>query len=79
MLTILSNWICLIFKFKYCWLSFWFIDEAYDERYGARPRRRYITKNIESLLAHKLIDSDIAIGSTLVVDLENNEFVVKIK
>ena len=55
------------------------IDEAYDERYGARPIRRYITKNIESLLAHKLIDSDIAIGSTLVVDLENNEFVVKIK
>ena len=55
------------------------IDEAYDERYGARPIRRYITKNIESLLAHKLIDSDIAIGSTLIVDLENNEFIVKIK
>ena len=55
------------------------IEESYDERYGARPIRRYITKNIESLLAHKLIDSDIAIGSTLVVDLENNEFVVKIK
>ena len=55
------------------------IDEAYDERYGARPIRRYITKNIESLLAHKLIDSDIAVGSTLVVDFDNNEFVVNVK
>ena len=56
------------------------IEESYDERYGARPIRRYITKNIESLLAHKLIDSNISIGSTLVVDLdENNEFVVNIK
>ena len=55
------------------------INEAYDERYGARPIRRYITKNIESLLAHKLIDSDIAVGSALVVDLDNNEFVVNIK
>ena len=55
------------------------INEAYDERYGARPIRRYITKNIESLLAHKLIDSDIAVGSTLIVDLDNNEFVVNVK
>ena len=55
------------------------VDEAYDERYGARPIRRYITKNIESLLAHMLIDSDISVGSTLVVDLDNNEFVVNVK
>ena len=56
------------------------IDEAYDERYGARPIRRYITKNIESLLAHKLIDSDISIGSTLIVELDsNNNFVINIK
>ena len=55
------------------------IDEAYDERYGARPIRRYITKNIESLLTHKLIDTDIAVGSTLVVSLDNNEFVINMK
>ena len=56
------------------------VDEAYDERYGARPIRRYITKNIESLLAHKLIDTDISIGSTLIVELDsNNNFVVNVK
>ncbi len=55
------------------------IDEAFDPRYGARPIKRYITKNIESLIAHKLIESNLEVGKTLLVDLENNEYVVKIK
>ena len=57
------------------------VDDAYDERYGARPIKRYITKNIETLIAHKLIDTDLNLGSTLVVDLDKttNEFVINIK
>ena len=56
------------------------INEAYDERYGARPIRRYITKNIESLIAHKLIDTNLNLGTTLLVDLDkDNNFVVNIK
>ena len=55
------------------------INEAYDERYGARPIKRYITKNIESIIAHKLIDSDIKIGSTLIVDLIDDKYIVNIK
>ena len=35
------------------------IEEAYDPRYGARPIKRYITKNIENLIAHKLIDENM--------------------
>ena len=53
------------------------IDEAYDERYGARPIKRYITKNIENLIAHTLIEKNIEVGTTLVVDLKDNEFVIK--
>ena len=55
------------------------INEAYDERYGARPIKRYITKNIESLIAHKIIDSNMEVGTTLVVDVENDNFVINIK
>ncbi len=56
------------------------INEAYDERYGARPIRRYITKNIESLIAHKLIDTNLNLGTTLLVGLDkDNNFVVNIK
>ena len=53
------------------------VNEAYDIRYGARPIKRYITKNIENILAHKIIDSNIS-GKTLKVVLENESFVIKI-
>ena len=55
------------------------IDEAYDERYGARPIRRYITKNIENLIAHKLIDENMKVGTTLIVDIKDNKFIVSTK
>ena len=52
------------------------IEEAYDPRYGARPIKRYITKNIENLIAHKLIDENMKVGTTLVVDVKNDEFII---
>ena len=55
------------------------IEEAYDPRYGARPIKRYITKNIENLIAHKLIDANMKVGTTLIVDVKDNEFFVTIK
>ena len=55
------------------------IEEAYDPRYGARPIKRYITKNIENLIAHKLIDENMKVGTTLVVDVKDNEFIVSTK
>ena len=55
------------------------IEEAYDPRYGARPIKRYITKNIENLIAHKLIDENMKVGTTLIVDVKDNEFIVSTK
>lgn len=55
------------------------IEEAYDPRYGARPIKRYITKNIENLIAYKLIDENMKVGTTLVVDVKDNEFIVSTK
>ena len=52
------------------------IEEAYDPRYGARPIKRYITKNIENLIAHKLIDENMKVGTTLVVDVKDNKFII---
>ena len=48
------------------------VSDAYDERYGARPIKRYITRNIENLIAHKLIDTNLNVGTTLVIDLNKN-------
>ena len=55
------------------------INEAYDPRYGARPIKRYITKNIENLIAHKVIDGNLKVGDTLVVSLDNDNYVISIK
>ena len=52
------------------------IEEAYDPRYGARPIKRYITKNIENLIAHKLIDENMKVGTTLIVDIKDNKFTI---
>ena len=57
------------------------INEAHDERYGARPIKRYITKNIESIIAHKLVEENINVGSKLIIDYDTNkkEYVINIK
>lgn len=53
------------------------IEESYQKEYGARPIKRYVTKNIESLIAHRLVGSEVHVGETLEIVLENNEFVIK--
>ncbi len=55
------------------------IEEAYDPRYGARPIKRYITKNIENLIAHTIIESNLKVGDTLLVTLNNGEYVIDVK
>ena len=55
------------------------IDESFEPQYGARPIKRYVTKNIETLIAHEIIGSDLKVGTTLVIDVENNNFVIRKK
>ena len=53
------------------------IDNSYDERYGARPIKRYISKNIESLLANNIIEDNISFGQNIIIDIENNNFIIR--
>ena len=50
------------------------IDASYDPIYGARPIKRYIQSNIETLIARKMIECDIAPDTTIVIDYKNGEF-----
>ncbi len=52
------------------------VAEAYDKSYGARPIKRYVTRNIESLIAHEIIASDVKVGQKLTIDVANNKFVI---
>ncbi len=55
------------------------IEESFEPEFGARPIKRYVTKNIESLLAHEIIKSDLSVGDTLEIDVENDNFVIRKK
>ena len=55
------------------------VDGGYDPNYGARPLKRLVQRDIETLLARKIIAGDIDQGTTLVVDVENGEYSVTAK
>jgi ATP-dependent Clp protease ATP-binding subunit ClpB len=44
------------------------VDEGSDPLYGARPLKRYLQSKVETLLARKIIASDIAPDTVLVID-----------
>ena len=52
------------------------IKESFDSTFGARPLKRYLTNNIENLIAKKLIDGNIKINSILKVDVMNDKFII---
>ncbi|MFH0765280.1 MAG: ATP-dependent chaperone ClpB [Calditrichota bacterium] len=52
------------------------VQEAYDPHYGARPLKRYLQHRLETALARILIAGETK-SDTLVVDVEDNELVIK--
>ncbi len=55
------------------------IEDSYDKSYGARPIKRYVTRNIETLLANLILEDQIKFNDILQIDLENNQFCIRIK
>ena len=51
-------------------------DEAYEPAFGARPLKRYLQKNVETLLAKKLLAGDVSMGETLTIDAVEGRLVV---
>ena len=54
----------------------YFIDNGYDEYYGARPLKRLVNNKLETILAKKLINNEIKPNTTINVDFINNEIKV---
>ena len=48
------------------------IDEAFDPAYGARPLKRFIQSNIETLVARKIIAEDPEAGTVITIDYDGN-------
>ncbi len=55
------------------------IEESYDKNYGARPIKRYVTRNIETLLANLILEDKVKFNDTLVIECKSNAFEIKVK
>ena len=55
----------------------YFIDNGYDEAFGARPLKRLVSNKLETLLATKLINNEIKSNSTVTVDYKDNNLIIK--
>ena len=54
----------------------WIVDHGYDHNYGARPLKRFLSKNLETLLAKKLIDGSVISGDDLTVDVKDDNLII---
>jgi len=52
-------------------------EEAYEPAYGARPLKRYLQKNVETLLAKKILADEVRTGDRLVLDVENGSLIIR--
>ena len=53
------------------------INNGYDEVYGARPLKRFVQKKLETLIAKKILTGEILPNSTVKIDCEDNELVIR--
>lgn len=55
----------------------YFINNGYDEFYGARPLKRLVNRDLETLIAKKLINNEVKYGQTITVDCQNDTIALK--
>ncbi len=55
------------------------VAHGYDPVYGARPLKRFLQHSVETMLARIIIKEDLAPGTHLEVDVENDDLVVHIQ
>ena len=55
------------------------IEGGYDPVYGARPLKRYLQKNVETLAARMILSGDVMDGDTIQIDSKNGELEASVK
>ena len=51
------------------------IDQGYDQVYGARPLKRYLQKNVETLVARMILAGSVSTQSAIVIDYDGTALV----
>jgi len=57
----------------------WLVDKGYDPAYGARPLKRALQKYLENPISDKILADEMKRGSTVFVDLQDDELVLEEK
>ena len=55
------------------------VEHGYDSMYGARPLKRYLQKNVETLAARVILADGVREGDTIVVKVEGGRLVAEVK
>ena len=53
------------------------IEESYDPNFGARPIKRYVQRNVETLIAKNIILDKIKFNSEIMIDSKHHELYIK--
>jgi ATP-dependent Clp protease ATP-binding subunit ClpB len=53
------------------------VEQGYDPIYGARPLKRYIQRNVETLIGRMIISENIEPNTTLEIDYDGNNLIIK--
>jgi len=56
--------------------KYYIVDQGYDPLYGARPLKRYIQRNVETLIARMVISKDIEPNTNLEVDYDGTNIII---
>ena len=58
-------------------LKDYILDSAYSEKFGARPIKRFIQRNIETLLAQLIIEGKVEVEHKYLLDYDGENIIVK--
>ena len=53
------------------------VERGYDITFGARPLKRTVSREIETLLSHAILEEKVKPNTKVLIDYSNNEFVIK--
>ena len=53
------------------------MEHGYDPVYGARPLKRYLQKNVDTLVARLILAGDVSVEDTITIDVADGKLVAK--
>ena len=53
------------------------VNKGYDDNYGARPLKRIVNKELETMLATKILNNEIKYNQNITIDVDKDTLIIK--